>query len=45
MVGGIEVLATWRRGSSGQSDLETDLKKSNLMSYNNMGFSSDINVL
>ena len=45
MVEGIEVPATWKRGSSVQSDLETDLKKSNLMSYDNMGFSSDINML
>ena len=33
MVGGIEVPATWNRGSSGPSDVETDLEKSNLMSY------------
>ena len=45
MVRGIEVPFTLKRGFSGQSDLETDLKKSNLMSYNNMGFSSDINML
>ena len=45
MVRGIEVPATLKRGLSGQSDLEADLKKSNLMSYNNMGFSSDINML
>ena len=45
MVRGIEVPATLKRGFLGQSDLEADLKKSNLMSYNNMGFSSDINML
>ena len=45
MVRGIEVPATLKRGFSGQSNLEADLKKSDLMSYNNMGFSSDINML
>ena len=45
IIRGIEVPATLKRGFSGQSDLEADLKKSNLMSYNNMGFSSDINRL
>ena len=47
MVRGIEVSATLRRGFSRQSDLEADLKKSNLMryNYNNMGFSFDINML
>ena len=45
MVRGIEVPVTLKSRFSGQSDLEADLKNSNLMSYNNMGFSSDINML
>ena len=42
LIRGIEIPATLKRAFSGQSDLKTD---TNQMSYNNLGFSSDINML